>query len=151
MTPLPELLPWPDTGTLATIASVIAAFCVSMTFFRVQREIQMHGNGEINWIPWADWLLLLASFLSLVCVLLPLVAAHPESWAYQRVPGPACAATIVLVANYPLAILAHYRFILGGGRSGPRNNPEPSERWIVWFALALSFATATWSYPLHAL
>jgi hypothetical protein len=151
MLPIPAPVPWPDTGTLSTIAGIIAAFSVSMIFFRVQREIQMHGDGEINWVPWADRLLLLSSFLSLICVLLPLVAAHPSSWAYQRLPGPACAATVVLVAAYPAAILAHYRFILGCGREGERDNPEPAERWIVWFALASSLATAAWSYPLHAL
>lgn len=150
MLPIPAV-PWPDTGTLSTIAGIIAAFSVSMIFFRVQREIQMHDSGEINWVPWADLLLLLSAFLSLICVLLPLVAAHPSSWAYQRLPSPACAAAVVLVAAYPVAILAHYRFIFGGGRNGPRENPEPSEQRVVLLALLSALTTAAWAYPLHAL
>jgi hypothetical protein len=141
---------WPDAGTLSTIASLIAAFGGSMLFFRIEREIKMHGDGQINWIPWADRLLILATFISLAFVLLPLVAAHPLSWTYRRVPAAACAAAITLVATYPFAILAHYRFIFGGNRKGPRYNPEVGERWAVIIGLGLSVATAGWSYSLHS-
>lgn len=142
-------LPWPDTGTLSTIASVIAAFSISMIFFRIQREVSMQSKGERNWIPWADCLLLFASFLTLLFVVLPLVAAHPTSWAYKNIPGPACATAIILVAFYPIAILAHYRFIFGNGRTGPRDNPEPGERWTVWIAIIVAIVTAIWSYNLR--
>jgi hypothetical protein len=141
---------WPDTGTLSTIASVIAAFGAGMLFFRIQRELQMRDAEERNWIPWADWLLVSASLLALLGVLLPLVAAHPSSWIYQRVPAPACATTIVLIAFYPAAILAHYRLILDADRTGPRDNPEPGEKTVVWIAIASALVTALWTYTLHA-
>lgn len=122
-----------------------------MLFFRIQRELHMGGASEINWIPWADWLLVAASLIALTCVLLPLVAAHPTSWAHTRIPGPSCAVSIVLLAFYPFAILAHYRFILGGGRTGPRYNPEPGEKLVVWLAILVAGGMAVWAYSLHAL
>ena len=140
---------WPDLGTLATVASVIAAFAITMIFFRVQRELQMHEQLEINWIPWADLMLLLAAVVALLLVLLPLVAAHPSSWLHQRLPGPACAAAILLVAGYPFALFAHYRLILGRGRRGPRVNPEPGERFVVLASLAAAGATALWAFHVH--
>ena len=54
----------PDSGTLAGVASVIAAFGAAMLFFRVQREITMREQDERNWIPWADWLLVVATLVS---------------------------------------------------------------------------------------
>ena len=148
---MPAPVSWPDTGTLATIASVIAAFAITMVFFRVQREIHMKGAGEINWIPWADRLLLVACTLALVLVLLPLVAAHPSSWAYQRMPSSACAAAILLVAAYPAALLAHYRFIFRFGDRTQRVNPEPGEMLVVMVALAAALTVAAWVYYLHGL
>ena len=57
---------WPDTGTQATIAAIIAAFSAAMLMFGIQRELRMNEAGEINWIPRADWLLLLAGAVSLL-------------------------------------------------------------------------------------
>ncbi len=111
----------------------------------------MQHSLEINWIPWADWLALGAAMLCFLLVLLPLLAAHPQSWAYRHLPAPACAASIILVAAYPLAILAHYQLILAFGRTLPRYNPEPSERWIVIFAIGAAAAVAAWVSVLHAL
>jgi hypothetical protein len=142
---------WPDAATLAAIASVITAFSVAMLIFRVQRELDMGAAGEARWIPWSDWLLLLASTLSLVGVLLPLVAADPLGKVRQLVPGAACAAAVVVVAWYPFAVLAHYRLILRGSRQGPRENPEPAERWIVLLALASACVASGYSCWLHGL
>ncbi|WP_155401825.1 hypothetical protein [Chromobacterium violaceum] len=141
---------WPDTGTLSTIASIIAAFGVAMLFFRIQRELQMQKRGELNWIPWADWLLLFASLLALLFVLLPLVAAHQTSWAYRFMPPSACAASIVLLAGYPIAILAHYQFIFAFGRTLPRVNPEPSEAAVVVSAVVIAIGVAYWAYVLRS-
>lgn len=142
--------PWPDSGTLASVASIIAAFGVAMLFFRIQRELQMQEAKELNWIPWADWLLLGASLCSLLLVILPLLVAKPQSWAYLYLPAPACAAAVILLAFYPLAILAHYQFILAFGRSLPRLNPEPAERWITLVAVLVAAAVAWWAYMLRA-
>jgi len=141
---------WPDTGTMSTMASIIAAFGVAMLFFRIQRELQMQKAGELNWIPWADWLLLFASLMALLFVLLPLVAAHQTSWAYKFMPPSACAASIVLLAAYPVAILAHYQFIFAFGRTLPRINPEPSEAIIVVLAVLAAVGAAYWAYALRA-
>ena len=142
--------PWPDTGTLASVASMIAAFGVAMLFFRIQRELQMQKAGELNWIPWADWLLLGSSLSALLLVILPLVASQPLSWAHRFLPGPACAAAVVLLAAYPVAILAHYQFIFAFGRTHPRINPEPSEKVVVLGALLVAAGTAFWAYTLRA-
>ena len=128
----------PDSGTLASVASVIAAFGSAMIFFRVQREISMEEEEEINWIPWADWLLVIATWTCLILVIVPLMLLDPASRVFRVVPAAACAAAAVMVAGYPLAILAHYRFLFARGRTGPRTNPEPAERLIVITAFALA-------------
>lgn len=134
----------PDSGTLASVASVIAAFGAAMLFFRVQREISMRDHGERNWIPWADWLLVVATVISLLLVILPLVALDPTNRVFKAVPAAACGATAILVAGYPFAILAHYRFILAADRRGARSNPEPPERWLVGATAVLALAVFCW-------
>lgn len=140
---------WPDSGTLASIAAVITAFTVAMLFFRIQRELQMADKFEINWIPWADWLLLGAAWLSLLFVILPLVAAHPTSFAYQVLPSAACAATVILVAGYTVAILAHYRLILGGSKGESRVNPELGERHVVTLTVVIAIGVFVWTAYQH--
>ena len=141
---------WPDTGTVATIASIVAAFSVTVLAFRVQRELAIRARGVPSWIPPADWLLLATSTLALVAVLLPVVAAHPTSWMHRCLPAPASAATVVLLATYPFALLAHYRFIFAGGRTGVRGPSERGEVLVIRAGSLLSFAIFGWALYLHA-
>jgi len=141
---------WPDTGTIAAIASIVAAFSVTMLVFRVQRELGMPGRGVGSWIPPTDRLLLVTSTLALIAVLLPLVAAHPSSWTHQCLPAPACATLVILLGAYPFALLAHYRFILSGGRTGVRGPSEPGERKVIAVAVVLAILTFAWSLHIHA-
>ncbi len=142
---------FPDTGTLATIGSVITAFSVAMLVFRIQRELQMHERREINWLPCADWLLLGAGLVSLLAVILPLVSAHPTSTVHRLVPPAACSVAVVLVAGYTFGILAHYRLIFGGTRKGPRSNPEPGEKIVVVVTVVVAFVCVLWTVYLHML
>lgn len=115
---------------LSTVASIISAFGIAMLVFRIQRELAMQKAGEMNWIPQSDWLLVWATEISLLLVLLPLLIA-PRTSRWIALPVAGCASACVLVAGYIPAVFAHYRLILSGKRSGPRANPEPSERLIV--------------------
>ena len=126
-----------DSGTITTVASIISGFGVAMLFFRIQRELHMDERKEQIWIPWADWLLVAATLISLLAVLLPLVML-PGSSAALKIAIAACGASIVLVAGYVFAILAHYRLLWGKGRSGPRDNPEPAERALVYVTVLIS-------------
>jgi hypothetical protein len=130
----------PDPGTLSTVASITSGFGVAMLFFRIQRELQMGREGEIVWIPVADWLLVCATLVSLLLVILPLVALSPAAGVLNRLPQAACAASSILVAGYILSILAHYRLLFGRKRTGPRYNPEPAERVLVFTTAALAAA-----------
>ena len=120
-----------------------------MLLFRVQREIAMHEQSELTWIPWADWLLVVATLFSLLLVIIPLVVLDPNGSAFKILPSAACAGAAMLVAGYPFAILAHYRFILPGDRTGPRVNPEPPERWIVVITGLVSFGVFSWAIWLR--
>lgn len=136
----------PDVATLATIASLIAGFGIAMLFFRIQREIEMNNRSERIWIPTADWLLVAATVICLAMVLLPLVSGFFESRTAARVAAASCSGSILLVVGYVFAILAHYRLILGFGRSGPRDNPEPSERVLVMVTCVASISLSTWVF-----
>jgi hypothetical protein len=120
-----------DPGVLGTVASVTAGFGVAVLLFRIQRELDMQQQDERNWIPWADWLLFISTITALVVVLLPLVLFPGSDAVGNRLPTAGCAAMLVAMTGYVVGILAHYRLIFGSKRSGPRDNPEPSERVVV--------------------
>jgi hypothetical protein len=140
-----------DVGTLGTIASVIAGFGGAMLLFRLQRELEMQRETEVQWIPWADRLLILATLIALLLVLLPLVATTNRPGLLAHLPAAGCAAALILMAGYILAVLAHYRLFLGAGRRGPRTNPEPAERAVVLatgLVALLAFLWVLWRYSV---
>ncbi len=128
-----------DPATLANIASIIAAFGAAMLTFRVQRELTMHDEGEPIWLPWADRLLILATCISLLLVIVPLVSVR-----YVSLPAAAAGSAAILVSGYVFAILAHYRIFWGKDRKGPRENPEPAERVITFITLVVATLFFCW-------
>jgi len=132
----------PDGATLASIASITAAFGTTVLLFRVQRENDMRSKGEPVWLPWADWLLLAATICSLVLVLVPIAAGYQ-----LQLSAAASSASSICVAGYIPSILAHYRIVFGGKRHGPRNNPEPLELFFV--VLTAVVAAGFGWYVLH--
>jgi uncharacterized membrane protein len=117
-----------------------------MLFFRIQREVAMHQEGEPVWLPMADWLLVAATLFSLLLVILPLV-----SFSGLRLPAAAAGSAAILVAGYLLAIMAHYRIVFdrerliwGARRTGPRDNPEPSELILTCLAGAAAILFFVW-------
>jgi hypothetical protein len=94
-----------DAGALAAIASIISAFGVAF-FFRLQRELKMQEVGDINWIPWSDWLLVGATAISLLFFLLPMLAACSANSAFANFATASAASACVLVAGHIPSILA---------------------------------------------
>jgi hypothetical protein len=127
-----------EVGDMVTVASIVAGFGVAMLFFRIQRELHMQKEHEGIWIPWADRLLIGATLISLLLVIIPSVVLPQASPLKVMLPAAASSASVVMVAGYIPAILAHYRLILGQGRTGPRVNPEPGEKRVVWTTVALA-------------
>lgn len=112
---------------------------MAVLVFRIQREAAMHEKEQIVWIPLADWLMIAATLAVLLLAILPLVTV---GWsAVNKLASGACAAGSILVAGYVLAILAHYRLVFGTRRTGPRTNPEPAERFLVWLTMMLAALT----------
>src|SRR5271165_2572808 len=134
-----------DSGTISTVASLIAGFSTTMLYFRIQRELTMQEAGEPNWIPWADRLLVIAAAVAMLLGVVPLLTFSVSSRVYVILPPASCACASVFAAGYPLAILAHYRFILGKKRRGPRENPEPAEKWIVAVTFVAAVAIFIWT------
>ena len=135
-----------DSGTIANFASVIGAFGAAMLYFRIQRELHMRQQGERVWIPLADWLIILATLISLLLVIVPLIALDPKSPGYLRLPMAACGAAAVLISGYVFAILAHYRIFFGASRTGPRSLAEPLE--IVFAIVAVCAALALFGFVI---
>jgi hypothetical protein len=133
-----------DTGTLTTVASVVAGFGVAILVFRVQREIEMARSGERTWIAVADYLIIAATLTVLLLVLLPLLIADLAAPGVRGLTSSAALAAVLMIAGYIPAILAHYRLLIPG-RTGPRSNPEPSEAWIVGATLVLAAGAAAYS------
>ena len=124
----------------ADIAAIIAGFGSAMLFFRIERELRMSEEGEVTWIPWADWLLVAGTLVSLLLVIFPIVGLKSRPSLLASLPMAGCAATSIMVAGYIFGILAHYRLLFGKGRTGPRDNPEPAERWIVILSVVFAIA-----------
>jgi hypothetical protein len=135
-----------DIGSVTGVAALIAGFGLTVLLFRVQRELQVReeairrGEAPINWIPWADRLLLSAIVISVLAILVLL--AFPSSKQALRVARAACAAALVVVPGYIPSILAHYRLIIGRKHTGLRDNPEPAEKAWVMAIVAGGFAVA---------
>jgi hypothetical protein len=121
----------PEAGNLITVGSVIAAFGVAVLVFRIQRELYMESQGERSWVPWADRLLISATTAAFLLVIVPLISfTRTPIWALTLAAAGNSFA-VLLLAGYPFAILAHYRRLWGKNRTGPRDNPEPAERYCV--------------------
>jgi hypothetical protein len=125
------------TETLVTVAGIVVAFALPVLIFRVQREVDMEAKAERIWLPWADRLLLVAMSVSLVVIALGVVQPHTSQGTYLAMSAVSLG-NLVLIFAYPFAVLAHYRIILGGGRTEPRENPEPWERNLVVVATVLA-------------
>ena len=131
-----------DAGTLLTAASVIGAFGTAALVFRLERELHMAERGEPRWIPWADWLMIVATVMSFLIVtallLFPTAALHVASGCL--------AGAAMMAAGYPFAIFAHYRLLFGGKRQGPRTNPEGAECLLVLLSIVLATIAAVCTF-----
>lgn len=128
----------PEVSDLITVASIVAGFGVAMIFFRIRRELEMGSAGERVWIPWADWLIVIATLSSLLLVLLPMLVFERHNKLAVALSTSVCAGCIVLVAGYVFTILAHYRLLFGRDRIGPRDNPEPAERVLFFLSIMIA-------------
>lgn len=126
-----------NESTIVTVASLIGSFGAAVLVFRVQREASMDSGGEITWIPWADRLLLTAVLSSLLLGVFPVLSGLGGE-VVLRLATASTSAAVWLLAGYVLAILGHYRLILGRRRTGARSNPEPAERWITWITVGMA-------------
>lgn len=131
-------IPMIKVGALLTVASIISGFGITVFVFRIQRELKMKDKDEQIWIPWADFLIIGAVWAALLLVILPLLIISNITEMVIRFSKAVCSSASILLACYMLAIMAHYRIIFGKRRSGPRNNPEPSERIIIIGAVILA-------------
>ena len=118
-----------DGNILAGVAGGVAAIGVTILIFRIQRELRMHEKGEITWVAFCDWLVIVATIVSLLFVILPVVVGDPATQG--PLPAAAAALGVILMIGWIPSVLAHYRLILGKNRTGPRTNPEPAEGLLV--------------------
>ena len=128
-------------GDLIALAAIIIGFGSTIISFRIQREIAMDEKNERLWVPWADWLILLAIGLSAAFVVLLLAKVTPIRTAFAAAAG---AAAIVLEVGYIPSILAHYRIWFGKNRTGQRDRGEPAE--IVCVMLTVTVAVIAFAF-----
>jgi hypothetical protein len=135
--------------SLLTVASLISGFSITVFMFRLQREIHMVERGKPTWIPWADWLVIVAVFLSIATAFL--IIAWPggfdtfvSRYFVERFSSAALAAALIFLAGYVPSICAHYRLWFGQARTGLRSNPEPAERAWVLTAVIIGALVFIW-------
>lgn len=125
-----------------TVASILSGFAVTVLMFRIQRELNVRERHPDwpNWLAWSDYLVLAAIVVSLIFVVLPIVSLREPSEGVLKFAAGSCAASVILLAAYPFAILDHYRIEIGAKRNGERTKGEPVERVIVTAAFILAAA-----------
>lgn len=97
---------WAASGFLVTLQ--LGAFT-----WRVNREIKMSEKGDINWLPLADILNLIALIVILGGVfILPLLGTKN-----MKLSQIALGVSIIFFAGYPFALAGHYELFSKGKRS----------------------------------
>jgi peptidoglycan biosynthesis protein MviN/MurJ (putative lipid II flippase) len=130
----------PSLDFSAIVAAMVVGFSVVVLMFRIQRELDMQDRDEATWIAYADRLVIAATVVAgILSLVLPSLGFDLRG-VLARIPPAASACATVLLLGYVFAILAHYRLILGRDRKGPRDNPEPAERWICLTSTCLGIA-----------
>ena len=127
----------------------VVGLSFTILIFRIKREIDMAEKGETTWIAFSDWLVAIALIVAGLFVLVPLLAS--DAAGRGRLPLSALVFAVVMVLGWVPAILAHYRLIFRGKRTGPRDNPEPAEGAIVLVVVLLSAVAFTVTYYLPRL
>lgn len=130
-----------DESILLAVATLIATSGVAVLVFRVGREVAVEIDKGPTWIPWADRLVIAATLSALLFGVLPFVSGVVSTSAAIPLAMASSSSSVVLLLGYVFAILAHYRLILHGSRTGPRVNPEPPERWLTWVTAWAAFFT----------
>ena len=97
----------------------------------------MSEEEETTWVAFCDWLAIVATIVSLLFVILPMVVGDPA--IQGSLPAAAAAMGVVLLIGWIPSVLAHYRLIFGKNRNGPRTNPEPAEGVFVVLFEILGF------------
>ena len=139
-----------DASSLATIASIITAFGAAMLFFRIQREEKMRCDHQPIWIPWADRLLILATLTSILFVIVPMLVLRNNESEWALLPPSAATGACILVAGYVPAILAHYRILFAGKRTGPRPHVELPEAVIVAISASVAALASVLTFFLRS-
>ena len=128
-----------DDATLAAIGAGIMGFGIVAFVFRVQRELDgrernrtrlamrkasavppgdaEQGKAEqgkdesANWLPWADSLLIGGVTAAILLVLFPIALAGSVSslWG-EQLPAAACSGSVIALAGYIPALVAHYTY-----------------------------------------
>jgi len=126
-------------GDLIALAAIIIGFGATIIAFRIQREAAMEEADERVWLPWADWLILIAVALCVVFVVLLLATVTRWRIAFASAAG---AAAMVLEGGYIPSILAHYRILFGKDRAEKGILREPGEPAEVGFVIVTAVVAA---------
>jgi len=115
--------PYADASAISTILGLTVAASITMLAFRLQRELGVRDSHgvESTWIPVADRLLIAALLIASLFGLLPLLLWPHVFGSNIRLSSSACAASVVLLAIYPLAIFAHYDLNVFGRNMNRQN------------------------------
>jgi hypothetical protein len=128
-----------DADAYLSVASILSGFGITVLMFRVQRELKLKEMKppKVIRLAWADYLILSAITLSLILVVLPLLLLRSVPEICITPSAASCAASCILLAAYPIAIIDHYH-IEWNKRSGKGLKGEPGERLIVTAAATLA-------------
>ena len=129
---------WMAGGFL--IGLQIAAFT-----WRVSREIAVAEKGDINWIPPADIMNLIAMVVAFLGVFILPIAGIKS----PNIPQMALGLSLILFAGYPFALAGHYDLYTKGLRSYAYATRQEIKAIVVTIVIASMFVVFSWRMVLQ--
>jgi len=128
----------PTLAELWTAGGLLLGLEFSAIAWRISREVEVASAGDINWLPYCDWLLLFAMMVSAGFFLVPILLDSTVGVRFLL------GLVIVLLVSYPFALAGHYELYVCGMRS-MRHFPR-QEKVALSLAVAsvLGYSVAFW-------
>jgi heme/copper-type cytochrome/quinol oxidase subunit 2 len=109
--------------------------------WRVTREVGMADRGEVNWLPPADVMNLVAMVVAWLGVFVSPIVGFRNA----KIPPVALGLSIVLFAGYPFALAGHYELWTKGPRSCPAVYCSTQEIIAISFTATVAALYLGWS------
>jgi len=88
-----------------TVAGIIFGFQITWFSWRVSREIKMRSQGQLTWLPLADWVNIISMVLTAIGVFVLPAIGVKNLETVKRI----FAFSVLLIVGHAFALVGHYQ------------------------------------------